>query len=108
ATTLRTLARGGVDAVGISVMGGPQLLSAIRESREIRTRFPATLIIWGGNFPSISAEPALNTPYLDYAIRGQGEETLREVLDAIFEGGGFESIAGLSWRSGGAIVHNKN
>src|SRR4029077_16888943 len=86
ATTLRTLARGGVDAVGISVMGGPQLLSAIRVSREIRTHFPATPILGGGHFPSICPEPALNTPYLDYAIRGQGEETLREVLDAIFEG----------------------
>ncbi len=87
ATTLRRLAAGGIDAVGISVMGGPQLRSAIRVSREIRARFPSVPIIWGGHFPSICAEPALNTPYLDYAIRGQGEETLREVLDAVFNGG---------------------
>ena len=46
----------------------------------------AVPIIWGGHFPSICAEPALNTPYLDYAIRGQGEDTLREVLDAVFSG----------------------
>ncbi len=68
-------------------MGGPQLRSAIRVSREIRARFPCVPIIWGGHFPSICAEPALNTPYLDYAIRGQGEDTLREVLDAVFIGG---------------------
>ena len=108
ATTLRSLAGGGVDAVGISVMGGPQLRSAIRVSREIRARFPGVPIIWGGHFPSICAEPALNTPYLDYAIRGQGEETLREVLDAIFGGAELAAIAGLSWRSSGQIVHNKN
>jgi radical SAM superfamily enzyme YgiQ (UPF0313 family) len=107
-TTLRTLAGGGVDAVGISVMGGPQLRSAIRVSQEIRARFPLIPIIWGGHFPSICAEPALHTPYLDYAIRGQGEETLREVLDAIFGGADLAAIAGLSWRSNGQIVHNRN
>jgi radical SAM superfamily enzyme YgiQ (UPF0313 family) len=108
ATSLRKLAAGGIDAVGISVMGGPQLLTAIRLSRAIRAEFPATPIIWGGHFPSICAEPALNMPYLDYAIRGQGEETLREVLDAIFAGGDLASIAGLSWRNGEQIVHNKD
>ena len=108
ATTLRRLARGAIDAVGISVMGGPQLRSAIRVSREIRARFPSVPIIWGGHFPSICAEPALNTPYLDYAIRGQGEETLRQVLDAVFNGGELAAIAGLSWRSGGQVVHNKS
>ena len=70
ATTLKTLAGGGVHAVGISVMGGPQLRSGILVSRAIRAKFPAIPIIWGGHFPSICAEPALNTPYLDYAIRG--------------------------------------
>ena len=105
-TTVRTLAGGTVDAVGISVMGGPQLRSAIAVSRAIRARFPAIPIIWGGHYPSICAEPALNTPYLDYAIRGQGEETLCEVLDAIFNGGDFGAIAGLSWRAAGSVVHN--
>jgi anaerobic magnesium-protoporphyrin IX monomethyl ester cyclase len=108
ATTLRTLAGGSVDAIGISVMGGPQLRTAILLSRAIRAKFPATPIVWGGHFPSICAEAALNTPYLDYAIRGQGEETLREVLDAVFSGGDLAGIAGLSWRSGDQIVHNKN
>jgi anaerobic magnesium-protoporphyrin IX monomethyl ester cyclase len=109
-TTLRTLEGGRVDAVGVSVMGGPQLRTAIAVSRAIRAKFPATPIIWGGHFPSICAVPALKSPYVDYAIRGQGEETLREVLDAIFSGGGnpLDAIAGLSWRSGDRIVHNKN
>src|SRR5271169_3514823 len=48
-TTLKILAGGGVDAIGISVMGGPQLRSAIRVSREIRGRFPRVPIIWGGH-----------------------------------------------------------
>jgi anaerobic magnesium-protoporphyrin IX monomethyl ester cyclase len=110
ATTLRAMANGGIDAVGVSVMGGPQLGTAIAVSRAIRAQFPATPIIWGGHFPTIAAEAALNSPYVDYAVRGQGEETLAEVLDAIFRGHGDQvgSIAGLSWRSGSRIVHNEN
>ncbi len=112
ATTLRTLG-GGIDAVGISVMGGPQLRTAIAVSRAIRAKSPSTPIIWGGHFPSICAGPALESAYVDFAIRGQGEEALLELLDAIFGGvvgaaGRFAHIAGLSWRSGGQIVHNKN
>lgn len=110
ASTLRALAGGRVDAVGISVMGGPQLRTAIEVSRAIRARFPATPIIWGGHFPTIGAEAALNSPYVDYAVRGQGEETLIEILDAIFRGGSnqIEAIAGLSWRSEGRVIHNRN
>ncbi len=110
ATVLRALAGGGVDAVGVSVMGGPQLRAAIAVSRAIRAQFPATPIIWGGHFPTIAAQAALNSPYVDYAVRGQGEETLIEVLDAIFrgEGGRVAAIAGLSWRAGEQVVHNRN
>ena len=109
-TALQTLAEKRIDAVGISVMGGPQLVTAIAVSRAIRTRFPATPIIWGGHFPTIAADAAVNSPYVDYAIRGQGEQTLIEVLDAIFEGQSTQigTIAGLSWRSGEQIIHNRN
>ncbi len=109
-TTLRTIAVGGIGAVGVSVMGGPQLLTAIAVSRAIKENFPRTPIIWGGHFPTICAEACLASAYVDYAIRGQGEETLHEVLDAVLGGAAsaLESIAGLSWRSGDRIVHNKN
>jgi anaerobic magnesium-protoporphyrin IX monomethyl ester cyclase len=110
ATALQALAEKRIDAVGISVMGGPQLVTAIAVSRAIRTKFPTTPIIWGGHFPTIAAEAAVNSPYVDYAIRGQGEQTLIEVLDAIFEGQSTQigTIAGLSWRSGEQIIHNRN
>jgi anaerobic magnesium-protoporphyrin IX monomethyl ester cyclase len=110
ATTLRALTGGNIDAVGISVMGGPQLRTAIAVSRAIRAKSPSTPIIWGGHFPTIGAEAALNSAYVDYAVRGQGEDTLTEVLDTIFGGGGnsLGAIAGLSWRFEDRIVHNKN
>jgi radical SAM superfamily enzyme YgiQ (UPF0313 family) len=109
-TALRTLEGGHIDAVGVSVMGGPQLPNAILVSRAIRARFPSIPIIWGGHFPTICAVASLNVPYVDYAIRAQGEQTLIELLDVLLGGSGvpLDSIAGLSWRREGRIVHNPN
>jgi anaerobic magnesium-protoporphyrin IX monomethyl ester cyclase len=108
ATTLRRLEGGRVDAIGVSVMGGPQLRSAIVLCLAVRARFPNLPIIWGGHFPTICAEACLNEPYVDYAVRGQGEATLTELLGALFSetSGSFSTIAGLSWRSGEQVRHN--
>ncbi len=109
ATTLETIERGAIDAVGVTVMGGPQLRTAIAVSQAVRSRFPGLPLVWGGHFPSICAEPSLRMPYVDYTVRGQGEETLAELLDAHFDGAAVERLAairGLSWRCGGRIVHN--
>lgn len=99
---------GGCDAVGISVMGGPQLTNAIAVSKAIRAVSPATPIVWGGHFPTICSEAVLNTPYVDYAIRGQGEVTFAELLDALLVRRDADPgvIAGLSWRRDGEIAHN--
>ena len=99
-TTLRAFDAGRVDAVGVSVMGGPQLQTAIAVSKAIRARSPTTPIIWGGHFPTICPEAVLNDPYADYAVRGQGEDTFTQLIDAIVGTGAaaLPKINGLSWR----------
>ncbi len=130
ATAVRAVREGSVAAVGVTVMGGPQLLSAIAVSKAIRAQNPSIPIIWGGAFPTVCPEAALRTSYVDFAVRAQGERTLVEVLDAldarahgrraralaVNDAGtvapapgtadGFGSIAGLSWRLDDQIVHN--
>ena len=107
--TLRAMEQGGYDAVGISAMGGPQLAPAIAVSKAIRERFPATPIIWGGYFPTLYTETALAAPYVDYAIRGQGEESLPELLAALGKPqSALSNIGGLSWKDGDNMVHNPN
>lgn len=106
-TTLRTMTETNVDAVGITVMGGPQLPTAIAVSKAVRARFPAVPIIWGGYYPTICSEPSITAPYVDYVVRGQGEETLAELLEAIFEERNeLDAIAGLTWGRAGEVVHN--
>jgi anaerobic magnesium-protoporphyrin IX monomethyl ester cyclase len=109
--TARALAQGSFDAVGISVMGGPQIAPSIAVSRMIRERFPALPIIWGGYFPTLYTDAALAAPYVDYAIRGQGDESLPELLKLLSRQAGpdmLQGIAGMSWRRDGTVVHNRN
>jgi anaerobic magnesium-protoporphyrin IX monomethyl ester cyclase len=110
ATAVRAVGEGGVDAVGITVMGGPQLKSAIAVSKAIRDKLPSLPLIWGGAFPTVCPDAAVQAPYVDFAVRAQGEETFLELLDALADGAGgrIASIAGLSWRAGGRVMHNKD
>ncbi|NID15933.1 B12-binding domain-containing radical SAM protein [Luteibacter yeojuensis] len=107
--TLQALERERFDAVGISVMGGPQMAPSIAVSEAIRERHPHLPIVWGGYFPTLYTDTALSAPYVDYAIRGQGEESLPELLAALGRPGRDVSrIGGLSWKRDGVAVHNPN
>jgi anaerobic magnesium-protoporphyrin IX monomethyl ester cyclase len=105
--TLELLRVTDVEAVGLTVMGGPQVAPAIELSRAIRAKRPGLPIIWGGYFPTLYPDAALNNDYVDYLIRGQGEETLPELLDARARGlNDLSHIAGLSWRRDGVVLNN--
>ncbi len=109
--TLAAAGKRHFDAIGIGIMGGPQVAPAIAVSKAIREHHPSLPIVWGGYFPTLYTDTTLAAPYVDYAIRGQGEESLVELMSALGGGGGDEALAridGLSWRRDGEIVHNPN
>jgi anaerobic magnesium-protoporphyrin IX monomethyl ester cyclase len=91
--------------VGLTVMPGPQVRPAIEISAAIRRAHPAVPIVWGGYFPTLYPDAALNAPYVDQVVRGQGEATLRELLEAP-DRAAPHGVAGLSWKDGGRVVHN--
>lgn len=94
--------------LGITVMPGPQLFQAIPISKSLKTKFPDVKIIWGGYFAALHATTVLQSGYVDYVVRGQGERTFLELIEA-FEGNSsmrVDQIRGLSLRSNGSVVHN--
>jgi anaerobic magnesium-protoporphyrin IX monomethyl ester cyclase len=96
-----------VEMLAVTVMPGPQTKSAVESCRELRRRFPHVPIVWGGYFASNYTDAALNAPYVDFAIRGQGEHTFLELVQAIRGRGDFTQIAGLSYKEeSGAVRHN--
>ncbi len=108
ARTLDEIARQApVELLAVSVMPGPQLAAAIPLCRDFRAKYPSVPIVWGGYFPSIYTDASLNAPYVDFCIRGQGEDTLLEFLVALRNGRRFAGIPGLSYKDDfGLHVHN--
>lgn len=117
ATCLDLLSRERFDLVGISVMPGPQVVQAVQIASAIRRTYPAVPILWGGYFPTLYPEAAINAPYVDFLARGPGEDTLIELLERIGDAGratpassgrpsALEEIRGLTWKNDAVIVHN--
>jgi anaerobic magnesium-protoporphyrin IX monomethyl ester cyclase len=108
ATIRRAVSEQRFAAVGVTVMGGPQVQSAIHASLTVRAAAPTTPIIWGGYFPTLYTSAAVNAPYVDYAVRGPGEATLAQLLQALDSGetDSLGSIEGLSWKRSGEAVRN--
>jgi radical SAM superfamily enzyme YgiQ (UPF0313 family) len=106
ARVIRTIRETNARYLGVSVMPGPQLLEAIPVSQRIKELFPDLKIIWGGYFPSLHANTVLQSGFVDFVIRGQGEWSFLELIGAIEENRSCGEIPGLSYSHGGRIVHN--
>lgn len=99
--------RGTVTLLAVSVMPGPQMVAAIPLCRKFRQDHPKIPIVWGGYFPSLYTDAALNAPYVDFVVRGQGEETLLELIEALKAKRRFTGVKGLSFKDDfGLHVHN--
>jgi anaerobic magnesium-protoporphyrin IX monomethyl ester cyclase len=96
-----------VELLAVSVMPGPQMVSAIQLSKEVRRKHKSVPIVWGGYFPSLYTDAALNANYVDFVVKGQGEETFVELLAALRGDRKFSDLRGLSWKDlFGLHVHN--
>jgi radical SAM superfamily enzyme YgiQ (UPF0313 family) len=117
-TALEVLAARPHAMVGVTVMPGPQVATAIEISKAIRAACPAVPIVWGGYFPTLYPDSAIHAPYVDYLVRGQGEATLLDLLSRLPSAGSptaqdsardptaLREVAGLTWKSGGRPIHN--
>ena len=100
-------ARFPVELLAVSVMPGPQMVAAMNTCHEIRRNHPALSIVWGGYFPSIYTDATLNANYVDFVVRGQGEDTFLELLQGLRGERALTGIRGLSFKDpSGRFVHN--
>jgi radical SAM superfamily enzyme YgiQ (UPF0313 family) len=92
------------EVLGLSVMTF-QRRTAHRIIDLARALKPGVKVVVGGYDPSLAPE-GYEGMGVDYIVRGEGEVTFRELLRALENGGGFESICGLSHRAGDRWHHN--
>jgi hypothetical protein len=96
----------GARYLGMTVMPGPQLMQAIPACRSLKQKFPDLTIIWGGYFPSLHANVVLESGFVDFVIRGQGEWSFLELIQALENGHSYREIPALSYRIDGATTSN--
>ena len=87
-----------VRVIAFSVMPGPQLANAVPLTRACKALHPDIQVVWGGNFPSLYPAPVLNAPYIDWVVRGQGEDTFAQLLDVLDGTRDPKAVPGLCFR----------
>jgi radical SAM superfamily enzyme YgiQ (UPF0313 family) len=94
----------GADVVGITAMT-PTVGSALEIARRLKEANPGLTIIMGGPHPTLLPEETLTSaPAVDVIVRGEGDETILDLLRALSEKRSFEGIAGITYRTGDKIV----
>lgn len=94
------------DLVGLSVMTF-QRTTAKKIIELVRAVCPNVRVVVGGYDPSMApAAYTDNTGMVDFIVRGEGEITFCELLRALENDTGCQSIAGLSFRQDGRFRHN--
>lgn len=81
----------------------------VRMGRMVRRHLPDARIVWGGaqaNSVRMAEAMLRQSPWLDLALRGEGEATYPALLDDLARGGDGHGVAGVSFRHGAEIVHN--
>ena len=69
-------------------------------ARQLRGR--CRLLVAGGPLPTCDPEPFLE--HFDVVVRGEGEQTMKELLRAFEEGSELAGVPGIAFRQGGGEV----
>ena len=97
--------RGGYELLGITAVT-PLIVDAWNMAKEAK-RLGLTTVLGGPHLtlmPEESIGPA--HPEVDYVVKGEAEESILELMDALEGRRAMETAHGLYWRRGGEIVEN--
>lgn len=99
-----TLRRERPDAVFVSCITAT-VMDGMEVCRVAKEEAPETLTVLGNTHPSFMyAEILRDHPEVDVVVRGEGESTAVELMDAWSAGAPLDRVAGLAYRDNGRIV----
>ncbi|MDO8956226.1 MAG: radical SAM protein [Deltaproteobacteria bacterium] len=101
----RTLLRLDPQVVGITSFS-INLAMASRMLQMVKRLCPGAVTVWGGPHVSFADEDILrHHTWVDVIVRGEGEETLVELMEKVRESRRFDNILGISWRETDGSIH---
>jgi len=92
--------------LGVSSMTGPYLKMAIEVSKRTKRKYPHLPIIWGGVHATLLPEDTIAQDYVDIVVRGMGEETFCQLIEALDEKLPLNKIKGITYKDKGKIISN--
>jgi radical SAM superfamily enzyme YgiQ (UPF0313 family) len=93
------------DVVGISSLFTPYFREALETVARVKKRTNA-IVVLGGSHASAVPESLLQSPHVDYVIRGEGEKALVEFLGHLLNHKSVEDVPNLAYKHDGEIVSN--
>jgi radical SAM superfamily enzyme YgiQ (UPF0313 family) len=95
--------------IGLSTMTCFQIKNTLRLAKLVRRINPDIPLVWGGTHPSMMAEQTLESELVDFVVKGEGEQTLLELVRAMQDGKkDFSGILGLGWKGNGKNTLNED
>src|SRR5215467_2352218 len=93
-------------AVGLTALGC-NFLAVVKIARRLKQRRPETLILLGGPHPTVLETPIM-TRFTDFdvLVRGEAEETIVPLLDALDSEKELSAIPGISYRDGSRVCRS--
>src|SRR3990172_632474 len=94
------------DVIGLTAMT-PSINIALATARHLKKAYPDLPIILGGAHATLLPEETMATaPEIDIIVRGEGEETILELLPALEKKQPLAGIAGVTYRKDGKVTSN--
>lgn len=95
------------DLVGISTMT-TKIASAFRLAEICKSYNINMPVVMGGPHPTLMPEEVLNnSPAVDMVMRGEGEISIVNMVNALENNISLENVKGISFRKKGKIIHNQ-
>ena len=88
----------GITAATMSIFNAHDLAKAIKLQNP-----KATVIIGGPHVTALPDDTLQRFPSFDFAVVGEGDLTITELLPALEDGSGLEDVSGITYRRNGAI-----
>lgn len=98
-----TLRRERPDAVFVSCITAT-VLDGIDVCRSAKEELPGVLTVLGNTHPTFMVDEVLADPAVDIVVRGEGEETAVELMDAWAAGGDLARVPGLAFKADGCVA----
>lgn len=95
------------DVVGVTVMTA-KYGSALNVARIVKKNDSTTPVIFGGVHPTILPTETIQNKDVDIVIRGEGEQSLLELVKQLESGDRLDRIDGITYKINDEIIHNND